>query len=80
MYEVLSESSRTVIFVTALPKDERGPVSYIHKPISSVCHVTPRCEHAFLSHECFLKFVFSFVCDGWQNQAICQCQVLHEVR
>jgi hypothetical protein len=54
--------------------------SHFHKPIASVCHVTLRCEHALLLHESFFNFVFCFVCDGWQNQAACLHQVLHEAR
>jgi hypothetical protein len=45
-YEVLSESSRTVIVVTASVKeDEKGGQGH-----TSVCHVTPRCEQALFLH------------------------------
>jgi hypothetical protein len=40
--------------------------------------VTPCCEHALFLHECFFDFVFCFVCDRWQNRAICPLQVLGE--
>jgi hypothetical protein len=34
------------------------PRSHFRKPIASVCHVTPLCEHALFLHECFFDFVF----------------------
>jgi hypothetical protein len=40
------------------------PRSHFRKLIASVCHMTPRCEHGLFLHECFLDFVFRFVCDG----------------
>jgi hypothetical protein len=46
------------------------------KSVASVCHVTPRCEHALFLQECFFDFMFRFVCNGWQNQAMCLHQVL----
>jgi hypothetical protein len=66
-YKVVLESSQTLIAVTALMKEEGRPRSHFHKPIASVCHMTPRCENALLLHECFSNFVFCFDCDGWQN-------------
>jgi hypothetical protein len=54
--------------------------SHFHKPIASVCHVTPRCDDALFLHECFFNFVFRSVTDGWQNRATCLHQVLHEAR
>jgi hypothetical protein len=59
---------------------ERRPRSHFHKPIASVCHVTPRCDHALFLQEFFFDFVFSFVCDGRQNRATRLPQVLREVR
>jgi hypothetical protein len=47
------------------------PRSHFRKPIASVCHVTPRCEHALFLYEYFSDFVFPFLCDGWQNRATC---------
>jgi hypothetical protein len=66
-------------------EDVRGgqghmPRSHFRKPIASVCHVTLRCEHALLLHECFFDIVFRFVCDGWQNRATCLHQVLREAQ
>jgi hypothetical protein len=52
--------------------------SHFHKPIASVCHMTPPCEHALFLYECFSDFVFRFVCNGWQNWATRLLQVLHE--
>jgi hypothetical protein len=75
----VSESSRTVIVVTASVKDGR-PRSHFRKPIASVCHLTPCCEHALFLYECFFNFVFRFVCNGWQNRATCLHQVLREAR
>jgi hypothetical protein len=77
----VSESSRTIIVVTASVKeDERGGQGHTSaKPIESVCHVIPRCEHALFLHECFSTFL-CFVCDGWQNRATCLHQVLREAR
>jgi hypothetical protein len=57
---------------------EGRPRPHFHKPIISVCHVTQRCEHALILHECFFYFVFRFVCDGWQNRATCLHQVFCE--
>jgi hypothetical protein len=48
-------------------RDEGRPRSHFHKLVASVCHVTPRCEHALFLYECFFDNVFWFVCDGWQN-------------
>jgi hypothetical protein len=56
------------------------PRSHLRKPNISVCHVTPRCEHALFLHECFSDFVFHFVCDGLQNRVTCLRQVLCEAR
>jgi hypothetical protein len=39
--------------------------------------VTPRREHALFLHEYFFDVVFRFVCDGWQNRAICLHQIVH---
>jgi hypothetical protein len=55
---------------------ERGwdgkPRSHFHEPIASVCHVTPRCEHALFLHECFFDFVFVFsAMDGKIEQHVC---------
>jgi hypothetical protein len=56
-YKVVSESSRTVIVVTASMKEvERGGQGHTS---ASLCG-----EHALFLHECFLNFVFHFVCDG----------------
>jgi hypothetical protein len=43
---------------------EGRPRSHFRKPIASVFHVTPRCEHTLFLHDCFFDFVFHFVCDG----------------
>jgi hypothetical protein len=56
------------------------PRPHFHMPIASVCHVTPRCEHTLFLYECFFDFMFRFVCDGWQNRAMCLHQVLCEAR
>jgi hypothetical protein len=80
-YEVLSESSWTVIVVTALVKVDKGrPRSDFCKPIASVYHVTPGCEHALFLHKCFFDIMFCFVCNGWQNRATCLHQVLCEAQ
>jgi hypothetical protein len=52
----VSENSWTVVVVTALVKEEEGgrPRPHFRKPIASVCHVTPHCEHGLFLHECFL--------------------------
>jgi hypothetical protein len=59
---------------------ERGcegrPRSHFRKPIASVCHVTPRWEHAMFLHKCFLDFMCRFVCDWWHNRATCLDQVV----
>jgi hypothetical protein len=52
--------------------------SHFRKPIASVCHVTPCCENSLFLQECFINFVFRFVRDGWQNQAMCLYQVFRE--
>jgi hypothetical protein len=39
---------------------EWRPRSHFRKPIASVCHVTPRCDHALFLYECFFDFVFLF--------------------
>jgi hypothetical protein len=54
---------------------EGRPRSCFLKPIASVCHLTPRSEHALFLYKCFFSFMFGFVCFGWQNQAVCLCQV-----
>jgi hypothetical protein len=59
---------------------EGRPGSHFHKPIASVCHVTPRYEHALFLRKCLFDFVFYFVCNGWQNQDMCLHEVLHEAR
>jgi hypothetical protein len=48
--------------------------------LPSACHVTPCCEHALFLHEWFFDFMFHFVCNGWQNQAMCLHQVLHKAQ
>jgi hypothetical protein len=79
VYEVYRKVSRLLLF-NCLGERRREKMSRSHfrKPIVSVCHVTPRCEHALFLHECFFKFLFRFVCDGWQNRATCLHQFLHE--
>jgi hypothetical protein len=52
-------------------EDERGGQGNFHKPIPSVCHMTPCYEHALFLHECFFDLVFCFVCNGWHNGATC---------
>jgi hypothetical protein len=79
-YDVLSESSRTITVNCLGERLDGRPRSHFCKPISSVCHVTPRCEHVLFLHECFFNFVFRFVCDGWQNQATYVHQVLREAQ
>jgi hypothetical protein len=62
---------------------EGRPRSHFRKPIASVasvCHMTPLCEHALFLHKCFFNFVFCFVCEGWQNRAMCLHQVLCEAQ
>jgi hypothetical protein len=71
---VLWETSGTVIVV----RWEGRPRSHFSKPIASVHHVTPCSEHTLFLHECSFDFVFRFVCDGWQNRAMCLHQVLRE--
>jgi hypothetical protein len=62
----------------------KGPnktcMSHFHKPIASVCHMTPLCEDELFLQEFFFDFMFHFVCNGWQNQAMCLHQVLCEAR
>jgi hypothetical protein len=73
-YEVLLESSWTVTVVTALVKEGEGrPRSHFHKPIASVCHVTPCREHALFLHNAFLTscFVLSEM-DGKIKQHVCE--------
>jgi hypothetical protein len=66
-----AESPRTVIAVTASVKDERrGQGDTSAKPITSVCHVTPRCEHTLFLHDYFLDFVLSAM-DGKIEQHVC---------
>jgi hypothetical protein len=51
---------------------EGRPRSHLCKPIASVCHMTPRCEHALFLHECFFNFVFCLtVMDGKIEQHVC---------
>jgi hypothetical protein len=63
-----------VIVVTASVKeDERGrPTSHFRKPIPSVCHVTPHCEHAFFYASAFStsRFILSAM-DGKTEQRVC---------
>jgi hypothetical protein len=60
-YEVVSESSQTVIVVTASVKEDgRGGQGHISKS-----HVTLHCEHSLFLYKCFLDFVFRFVCNRW---------------
>jgi hypothetical protein len=79
---VLRCIGKTITVVTASVKEvERGGQGHTTaKPIASVCHVTPRCEHTMFLHKCFFDLVFHFVCDGWQNRAKCLHKVLHEAR
>jgi hypothetical protein len=68
------ESSQTVTAVTASVKkvEEGRPRPYFRKPIASVCHVTPGCEHALLLYECSFNFVFvSSVMHGRIKQCVC---------
>jgi hypothetical protein len=76
LYRVLSESSRTVIIVTASVKeDERGGKG---RTSASLLHQSATWHHAVNTY-CFSRvlfdFVFRFVCDGWQNGAT----YLHQV-
>jgi hypothetical protein len=57
---------------------EGRPRSHFRKPIVSVCHVTPRCEHALLLHEWFSDLLLR--CDRWLNRATCLHQVLSEAQ
>jgi hypothetical protein len=52
--------------------------SHCRKPIESVCHATPHCEHESFLHEFFFSVMFPFGCNGRQNRAMCLHQVLHE--
>jgi hypothetical protein len=75
---VVLGSSRNFIVSSLWKKMRRVLRSHFRKSIASVCHVTMRCEHVLFLHECFLNFVFRFVCDGWQNLATCLHPVLRE--
>jgi hypothetical protein len=57
-----------------------APFLTLLQAFGSVCHVTPRCEHASFLHECFFDFMFCFICDRWQNQVTCLHQVLREAQ
>jgi hypothetical protein len=51
---------------------ERRPRSHFRKHISLVCHVTPRCEHAFFCTSAFSTSCFSLsVMDGKIEQRVC---------
>jgi hypothetical protein len=72
-YEVVLESSRTVIDVStsvkANEKEGEGhtSASLLDQSVMWYHAVNPHC----LSSQCSLGFVFSFVCYGWQNRATC---------
>jgi hypothetical protein len=60
-YKVVSESSWTVIVVTApVKEDDRGGQGHTLE-VYCVSHVTSQCEHASFLHEYFLNFVFHIV-------------------
>jgi hypothetical protein len=81
MYEVYRKVPGLLLLLTASVKEDEGRSrSHFRKRITSVCYMTQRCEHALFLHEYFFDFMFCFVCDGWQNQAMCWHQVLHEGR
>jgi hypothetical protein len=69
-YEVVLESSQTVIAVIASVKDdERGGQGLTSEsPLHQSARDTALLTHIVL-HECFFDFVFHFICDRWQNQA-----------
>jgi hypothetical protein len=76
-YKMVSESSRSVIVVTALVKeDERGGQGHASASLLHQSAMRHRAvEHALFLHECFFNFVFCFVCNRWKNQATCLHQV-----
>jgi hypothetical protein len=51
----------------------------LQKPIASVCHVTPCCEHIIFTVVFFLICVILFAMDD-KNQSKCLRQFLHEAR
>jgi hypothetical protein len=57
---------------------EERPRPHFCKAITSVCNMTPRCEHTLFFCECFSNFVFNFIFDECQNQAMYLHQVLCE--
>jgi hypothetical protein len=65
MYEVASESFRTVTVVAASVKaDKRGGQGHTSPsllPTASVSHVTPHCGLILFLHKCFFDFVFRLV-------------------
>jgi hypothetical protein len=51
-------------------EDERGGQRpHFHKPIASVCHVTPCCERALSSQECSFNLIFAV--DGKIEKCVC---------
>jgi hypothetical protein len=80
-YEVVSETSRNVIAVTALLKDDEGggqddtSKSLLDQPATWHHAVNMHCFYT-----CIFHFMFRFVYNGSQNPATCLHQVLHEAR
>jgi hypothetical protein len=53
-------------------EDEGMPRSHFRKPIASVCHMTPRCEHALFYASAFLTLCFVLsAMDGKIEQCVC---------
>jgi hypothetical protein len=53
-------------------RQEGRPRSHFHKPIASVCNVTPHCKQALFLQECFLTscFILSAL-DDKIEQCVC---------
>jgi hypothetical protein len=78
-YEVVSESSQTVIVVPAHWKKMREEATVTL--LKTYCISLP-CHTALSTCTVFMRvlsdFMFRFLCDKWQNRATCLHQVLRE--